>query len=450
MAEDEQKEPKLRKISREELERILEAHAKWVEEGMDPEKPGQADLSWVDLREVVRTPTNPKGLDLSKAGLERANLLGANLQKAFLVGAHMKGANLSRAHLEGTNLSRANLQKANLSAAHLGETYPRRERVTGAGAFKVAQLEEALTDGVRFSAAARGDAGLKQVDEIPASPGRAGSKQTQGQGASLDHTDLSGAKHLDVRELAGADLFMTKLPPDIARFDGLKTVDEAAKKCSHLFTILLLGCLYAWLTVGLEVMGKGDHLGIPFIYNAHISRQGFSLLAPPFLAGLWFYFLLYSERLWEPLAMLPAIFPDGTPLDKKAHPWLPIGYVRAHVPRLRQDRPPLSRLQTGLIGFLLFALVPLTVVLFWWRSLEAGLWSATVFDGIMTWLALLLGETFVYQARHTLRRLPDEPYRKLRGLAKIRAFAGFHAWALGRLLVYAEVLVACSILNWPR
>ncbi len=60
----------------------------------------------------------------------------------------------------------------------------------------------------------------------------------------------------------------------------------------------------------------------------------FYLFAPFLLVGLYTYFHLYLQRLWESLADLPAIFPDGTPLDKKADPWLLIGLVRAHLPLL--------------------------------------------------------------------------------------------------------------------
>ncbi len=54
------------------MQRILEAHRKWVEsEGKEGER-----------------------ADLSKANLQKAILRGANLQKAFLGGANLQGATL--------------------------------------------------------------------------------------------------------------------------------------------------------------------------------------------------------------------------------------------------------------------------------------------------------------------------------------------------------------------
>ena len=76
----------LRKISREELAEILEAHKKWLigEEG-------------------------GKRADLSSAKLSRADLRWANLSRADLRWANLRDANLSGANLREANLSEADL-----------------------------------------------------------------------------------------------------------------------------------------------------------------------------------------------------------------------------------------------------------------------------------------------------------------------------------------------------
>ncbi len=79
----------LREIPEEELQRILEAHRKWVEsEG--------------------------------KEG-KRANLFRANLQEAYLRGANLQEANLFKANLQEADLREANLQGAKLQGADLRE-----------------------------------------------------------------------------------------------------------------------------------------------------------------------------------------------------------------------------------------------------------------------------------------------------------------------------------------
>ncbi len=97
----------------EELQKILEAHRKWVEsEGKEGER---ANLGWANLQ----------GADLRGANLQKADLRGANLQKADLAGANLqkaalRGANLQKAALFGANLQAANLGWADLQEAYLG------------------------------------------------------------------------------------------------------------------------------------------------------------------------------------------------------------------------------------------------------------------------------------------------------------------------------------------
>ena len=88
---------KFRKVSEEELKRILEAHETWVE--TDGKEGMQANL---------------RRTDLQKAGLRNANLRGADLQ-----GAKLQEADLRRAKLQGANLLGADLQGANLTGADL-------------------------------------------------------------------------------------------------------------------------------------------------------------------------------------------------------------------------------------------------------------------------------------------------------------------------------------------
>ncbi|MFB3073763.1 MAG: pentapeptide repeat-containing protein [Candidatus Methylomirabilales bacterium] len=89
----------------EELQKILEAHRKWVEsEGKEGKK---ADLARANLR----------GAHLFEANLQGASLNEANLQNAFLLDADLEGANLAEANLEGADLLGAQLKGVNLQSA---------------------------------------------------------------------------------------------------------------------------------------------------------------------------------------------------------------------------------------------------------------------------------------------------------------------------------------------
>lgn len=75
------------------------------------------------------------------------------------------------------------------------------------------------------------------------------------------------------------------------------------------------------------------------------------------------------QKLWEELATLPAVFPDGRPLYARADPWLFNDLVRAHFVRLKKDRPFLSYFQQWISILLAWWVVPITLLLFWGRYL---------------------------------------------------------------------------------
>jgi hypothetical protein len=90
-----------KKISPEELEVILNNHAKWLKGYSDGIR---ADLSGYDLRNH-----DLRCKDLERADLSGAQLQGANLEHTLLRGANLRGANLRGADLRFTNLQDTNL-----------------------------------------------------------------------------------------------------------------------------------------------------------------------------------------------------------------------------------------------------------------------------------------------------------------------------------------------------
>lgn len=91
----------LKKISKDELNKILEEHAKWLkkseneEYGIEEVKKG--DLSWInfdgeDFKGYRFESVNFEGSSFRNANLKRAHFYKANLQKANLEGAIIEGA----------------------------------------------------------------------------------------------------------------------------------------------------------------------------------------------------------------------------------------------------------------------------------------------------------------------------------------------------------------------
>jgi hypothetical protein len=116
------------------------------------------------------------------------------------------------------------------------------------------------------------------------------------------------------------------------------------------------------------------------------------------------------QRLWEALADLPAVFPDGRPLDKTADPWLLNGLVRAHFFRLRRERPPLSRMQQLLSGILAWCVVPITLLVFWRRCLMRHDWFVTTFHVVLLTVVIGFGWMVYSLAKATLRGTSRKPF----------------------------------------
>ena len=104
----------MKKLTQEQINKILEKHKHWLNEDCEGWENMMADFSSCDL-----SCANLSCANLSDANLSDANLSCANLSCANLRGANLRDANLSGADLCDANLSCANLRDANLSDANL-------------------------------------------------------------------------------------------------------------------------------------------------------------------------------------------------------------------------------------------------------------------------------------------------------------------------------------------
>ncbi len=386
---NEEEGPKLRQVSEDKLKEILAKHEKWLES--DGKEGEQADLQSVDLREALLIGANLREADLSSANLQKANLAKANLQEAELIktnlreanlhGANLQKAALIRADLHGTHLFRANLQGAGLQHANLQEANLGFANLQGAG----------LTD-ANLRRAMFGHATLRE--------------------ANLQDADLTDVKGLLAEQLAGTNVSGAKLPEDIATFGGLDQVVEISRIARKLFLPMLLGALYAVLTIATtqDVWLITNLATSPLpVIGAKIPIVGFYMTAPFLLIGIYVYFHLYMHRLWVGLSGLPAIFPDGTPLDKKAYPWVVIGFVRAHMAPLTNRRQPLALTEIWISVLLAWWVIPATIMYFWVRYLPRHDWAGTALH--IALLAASLGIALMLQdlAGATLRGRPWQP-----------------------------------------
>lgn len=371
--------PAPRHPSPEELAAIVAAHKTWLKsKGAEGQ---QADLRNADLSEASLRGADLQRALMTGADLTRADLRGANLRKLDL-----QGVCLSRADLTGATLTLANLRDVNLSDARARRADLSRTDLCHA------DLSGASLQGADLSRALLREADLRRANA---------------RDASFADADLSGCRGLLIGQLGGANLGGAILPPEL-KFEGLSNVAEVSKGTQNLFTSLLLVCAYIWLTIASTIDAQLLNNAAPVasrlpILGTDIPLIRFYAVAPLLLLCMYIYFHMGLQRLWEELADLPAVFPDGRPLDKKAYPWLLNVLIRAYLVRLNENRSPLSRWQARISVLLAWGLVPLTMFMIWARYLRSHDWLMTGLHVALLSASIGGGSSFLRLAASTLQ-----------------------------------------------
>jgi kumamolisin len=255
---------------------------------------------------------------------------------------------------------------------------------------------------------------------------------------TLRDADLSLVSGVRSQQFAGADLAGARLPDSLRNiFDDLDVAKAISENAQKLFIAMLAACLYSWLTIAtttdVGLITNRASTPLPVIQTS-IPIVGFYIVTPLLLVGLYFYFHFYLQKLWDEMSSLPAIFPDGRPLQMKADPWLLSDLVRSHVSRLRADRPFLSHLQAWISILLAWWVVPITLTLFWVRYLPRHDKVGTVFHCVLIAICVT-GAIFLYRlASATMRGEPRKPFVWKLAQKRLRAWQPL-----------AAVVVVCAI-----
>ena len=295
---------------------------------------------------------------------------------------------------DGNEGTRANFRKANLRRRH----------------FWSVDLRAALFWKADISGASFRDANLQGADLRRANlKGASFVENVVLRDAQLQDAIFLGAKGLLVGQLAGANVSGAKLPDDIAKFEGLAHVTEISKHARNVFLAVVGGCVFSWLTIAtttdVALLTNSGSSPLPII-QTKVPIAGFYWAAPAILLALYAYLHLYLQRLWEGMASLPAIFPDGRTLDERAYPWLLSGIVRAHVPRLKDKPQARLGLQVAVSLVAAWMFVPGTLGLFWLRYLPRHDWPWTLWLVALFVVAVAFGTASYRLATTTLRGEP--------------------------------------------
>lgn len=276
------------------------------------------------------------------------------------------------------------------------------------------------------------------------------------QDADLTRSDLSQVVNLLPEQLSGANLRGAKLPQNVAAFEALAHVKELSENAGKLLVSLLAACAFMLLTVDsmtdAQILIGSGTTKLPLV-DTEVSVKLFFLFGPLIILGLYFAFHLYLQRLWETMATLPAVFPDGVTLDRKSCPWLVNDLVRLYFIHLKEApmRTPLMFFQEKLWQGIVYWLAPVLLLSFWARSLFCRDWRVTglhiLVVAVGVWSALL----FRYLARITLERDQTKvcawQNRWAQGArAALRGFVqGMRVPGLGRSLAYKTSLAVLGL-----
>ncbi len=223
--------------------------------------------------------------------------------------------------------------------------------------------------------------------------------------ADLRQASLEDTSGLLPEQLAGADLTRARVPAEVSgvQFDGVK---EDAGSCQRLFLAIQLACAYSVLTAATttDALLLTNEATAPLpIINTEIAIGWFYWVAPVLLLLFHGYFHFKLQRLWERYAALPAVFPDGTPLDQISPWFLTGGIVAGYLERLRSRPRPLWRWQLCLSRIAGWGVVPFTLVVLWLRCLPRHDWKITCFQLAMLWFSFFVAAKFFRMMAATMR-----------------------------------------------
>ena len=216
-----------RKISEVELDQIIENHQNWLES--DAEEGLRANLSDVDLSGHTFLNTDLSQAFFDRSNFEKANFSGCTLKKTVFNNAVLNYIDFSYADLKNASLSEAQIKEGKLTKAKLQNAI-----------LKKTNLVEAKLAGAELNGANLFRSDMRKTDLESV----VGLNE-----ANLQYANLEGATGLLGNEFAQADVTGTKLPDGIKDFKALETVEKTSQNARKVFSLMLLVCVYSWLTI---------------------------------------------------------------------------------------------------------------------------------------------------------------------------------------------------------
>jgi uncharacterized protein YjbI with pentapeptide repeats len=224
----------------------------------------------------------------------------------------------------------------------------------------------------------------------------------------LRDADLSAASGLSIHSFPGSRLGGARLPqgvPDDFRNTNLR---ELASSTTQQFVTLMVAALFACITVETTtypalLTDKGG-LKLPLV-GTELSVVPFFMITPVILLLLFIYFQLHLQQLWEQIARLPREFPSGLSRGEYLPPWMLLSLADWWDPAPGVTTPAYVHRARFVVSFILtWAVIPATLLLFWWRYLPRMHATGNDFLGAVLMVSLAVGVYHFGLTRSTIRR----------------------------------------------
>lgn len=239
------------------------------------------------------------------------------------------------------------------------------------------------------------------------------------QGLDLRNADLREAGSLTASDVADSDLTGAKLPEAISGFDKIDEIAAISGIARPLFLFLMVSTVFVLMTVlstpDAALFTNATSAVLPNL-STNIPAASLFWVAPIILLFLYVYVHFYISRIWQVLSELPAVYPDGTPVEEKAHPWLFVRLVR-----LRGGVRAIG-FQDFVLIVLLWASVPVTQLVIWWCYLPVRSWFVTMIQ-VMIVLATVWSALASFQG--AVSALMRRPYGLPRAKPAFRVLGAF-------------------------
>lgn len=302
------------------------------------ESPASSGRDW---RLEERLASHLEWLDSRGKHGQRADLSDADLEGQELIGVKLKFADLHDANLRAADLLLADLRDASLVRA---------------------DLEDSCLVGANLEA------------------------------ANLEGASLETAMGLVPRQIAGANLRDALLPPQIMEFDAAAKFARASRIAWICFAPLIPVVLISWLIIwkAKDAQLLTDSAVVPYLRSrtaaAALPTAQIFLLAPLVIFSLYLMFQFQLQKVWDAALELPAIFPDGHPLDDRG-PGLIVGLLRAHFWWINRERTSTQWVEKTISVLAAYWVVPFTLTLFWARYLTMQELKGTLLQTLLVTVA---------------------------------------------------------------